>query len=230
MTSTANSTASPVRLADDDAEWVDVVDHSNNVISSARRADAHRDGLIHRAAHVMLFRRGPPLPAQLGPTSLEVLMQLRSKAKRICPECWDLSVAEHVQRGESHEAAAARGLVEELGLQEKKKWIGERLELVRGPYLREAKYITTKTRSDKVLDNEIVEVFAAEYLGEEVDGKIVFDEVEVQGVQWVRIDEAFKMMCDSPETMTDWFVDDISNIDFNAIARRVCGQPASVSR
>lgn len=70
------------------------------------RSRVHREGLWHRAASVFLFRRDGRL-----------IVQRRSAHKDVCPGAWDLSAAEHLQPGETFEQGAARGLREELGVE-----------------------------------------------------------------------------------------------------------------
>jgi len=73
----------------------------------APRARCHREGLAHAAAYGWLLDRARG----------RVLLQRRSAAKRFGPGQWDLSVAEHLEPGETHRAAVVRGLAEELGLE-----------------------------------------------------------------------------------------------------------------
>lgn len=65
----------------------------------------HATGLWHRAAHVWLFDGDGRL-----------YLQRRAPDKDACPDCWDLSVGEHLRPGEAYEQAAHRGLAEELGI------------------------------------------------------------------------------------------------------------------
>jgi hypothetical protein len=62
-------------------------------------------GLLHRAVYVWVFNLEGAL-----------LIQRRSPHKKIGPNQLDLSVAEHLQPGESFVQGAARGLAEELGI------------------------------------------------------------------------------------------------------------------
>ncbi len=69
------------------------------------RSIVHQRGDWHRAVQVFLFR-----------SNEQLLVQQRAKNKDVCPGLWDLSVAEHLQPGESYLDAAHRGLAEELGV------------------------------------------------------------------------------------------------------------------
>jgi isopentenyl-diphosphate delta-isomerase type 1 len=86
-------------------EIFDVVDEKDHVIGQAPRAQVHRDGLRHRAVHILLFnRRG------------EVFLQKRSALKDLHPHVWDSSCSGHLDSGENDSQAATRELGEELGL------------------------------------------------------------------------------------------------------------------
>jgi hypothetical protein len=51
----APSNAPPhVGVADDEAEWLDVVDETNTVVGAEQRAICHLQGLRHRAVYVLL--------------------------------------------------------------------------------------------------------------------------------------------------------------------------------
>jgi isopentenyl-diphosphate Delta-isomerase len=86
-------------------ELFDVVDESDRVIASRPRSEVHREGLRHRAAHVLVFDHAGRL-----------YVQRRALTKECSPGCWDTSAAGHVSSGEDYAAAAARELAEELGL------------------------------------------------------------------------------------------------------------------
>ncbi|MGJ3241453.1 MAG: NUDIX hydrolase [Opitutales bacterium] len=91
--------------ASTDDEWFDVVDAADRVIGRERRRIVHRDGLRHRAIHILLER---PDGA--------VLLQRRSGTKDTFPHCWDSSCSGHLDSGEDYRTAAARELAEELGI------------------------------------------------------------------------------------------------------------------
>ena len=69
------------------------------------KAEAHRTGAWHRAAHVWIVT-----------PDRRVLLQRRALVKENWPGKWDVSVAGHVGAGETAEEAAIREAREELGL------------------------------------------------------------------------------------------------------------------
>lgn len=92
----------PQSLAD---EILEVVDEHDNVVGTARRGDIHAQGLLHRAAHVLIFD-----PAG------RLYLQKRSQNKDTHPGKWTTSASGHVDPGEDYLTAARRELDEELGL------------------------------------------------------------------------------------------------------------------
>ncbi|MDX6765909.1 MAG: NUDIX domain-containing protein [Candidatus Methylacidiphilales bacterium] len=110
----------------------DIVDAQDEVVGRAPRSLVHRDGLLHRAAHIWLLRRNG-----------EILIQLRSAAKDRHPRTWDSSACGHVDSGEDYPAAAARECCEELGLS-------------RAPVLTEIAYCT----DTRELDHEFVRLYS----------------------------------------------------------------------
>src|SRR3954466_7836233 len=86
-------------------EYFDVVDESDNVIGRASRSDVHRDGLFHRAVHVLVFDSDGRL-----------FLQKRSANKDTFPGKWDSSASGHLCEGEDYDRCAVRELEEEIGL------------------------------------------------------------------------------------------------------------------
>lgn len=82
------------------------VDASDQVIGPCRRGDAHRLGLRHRSAHILVFNA-------FG----DLFLQKRSLDKDINAGLWDSSAAGHVDFGESYDDCATRELREELNIE-----------------------------------------------------------------------------------------------------------------
>lgn len=83
----------------------DIVDEQDRVIGQRPRSQVHREGLIHRAVHVMVFN-----------SSGEIFLQKRSMSKDKHPGVWDSSASGHVDSGEDYDTSAIRETREEIGL------------------------------------------------------------------------------------------------------------------
>ena len=128
------------RSADSHDEVLEVFSEEGCLIGSAPRRQVHKDGLLHRAVYCFVFNQNGDLLVQrrsfkyasrclnskhlnvcclvgtlaLFDPFLKNLKQLCSK--KIGPGLWDISVAEHLNPGETFDSAALRGLQEELGI------------------------------------------------------------------------------------------------------------------
>lgn len=83
-----------------------LVDEQGNVTGRALRSEVHGNPrLMHPVVHcIVVNARG------------DLLLQLRSRNKDVQPGRWDTSVGGHIAYGEALEAALAREMSEELGL------------------------------------------------------------------------------------------------------------------
>jgi isopentenyldiphosphate isomerase len=87
-------------------EFIDIVTKQGVPTGkSALKSDIHTKGYYHNTAHVWLYTKEG-----------YVLLAQRAATKLICPLLWDVSVAGHVDSGETIEHAAIREVMEEIGL------------------------------------------------------------------------------------------------------------------
>lgn len=86
-------------------ELLDIVDEDDSVAGSGSRKEIHQRGFCHRSVHVFLLDGEG-----------RIYLQRRALTKREHPGKWDSSASGHVLSGEGYEAAAARELLEELGI------------------------------------------------------------------------------------------------------------------
>ncbi|MBR9757831.1 MAG: NUDIX domain-containing protein [Algicola sp.] len=87
-------------------EFIDIVDASGNPTNkTALKSVIHSKGHYHNTAHLWLYTKAG-----------EILLAQRSFTKAICPGLWDVSVAGHVDAGETIEQATIRETQEEIGL------------------------------------------------------------------------------------------------------------------
>ena len=87
-------------------ELIDVLDKYGTPTGSvASKTQVHQNGFYHNTAHVWFYNyKG------------EILLQQRSAKKTFFPLLWDVSVAGHVDSGESIRQAAVRETREEIGM------------------------------------------------------------------------------------------------------------------
>ncbi len=135
------------------------------------RAQVHRGGDWHRAAHVWI----------VAPDG-RVLLQRRSLKKENHPGLWDVSAAGHLSAGEKAIDAAIRETHEELGL------TISRADLQHLGMLRESFVLNSGT----YIDNEFHEIFLVR---REIDiSSLALDPEEVAEARWVhdlRPDDTF---------------------------------------
>ena len=90
-------------------EYLDICDENGIPTGkTVSREQAHREGILHRTAHVWIARKTPG--------GHEVLLQKRSLDKESYPGLWDTSSAGHIPAGEEPLPSALREMKEELGL------------------------------------------------------------------------------------------------------------------
>ena len=93
-------------------EYLDVCDESGRPTGEiVERAVAHRDGVLHRTAHVWVIRERDG--------QVQVLLQKRSSETESFPGMYDVSSAGHIPAGVEPLPSALRELREELGIEAK---------------------------------------------------------------------------------------------------------------
>ncbi|MBQ2835918.1 MAG: NUDIX domain-containing protein [Clostridia bacterium] len=94
-------------------EYFDVLNENGEFTGEIEtREKCHEKGLWHRAIYGFIFN-------EKG----EVLLQKRSKTKKLWPGLWDITAGGHVLAGEFGEQALIREVKEELGIQIKENII-----------------------------------------------------------------------------------------------------------
>ena len=90
-------------------EYFDVCDERGTPTGEiVERSIAHRDGILHRTAHVWIVR--------MHDGRRQVLLQKRSAEKDSYPGMYDTSSAGHIPAGKEPRESALRELEEELGI------------------------------------------------------------------------------------------------------------------
>lgn len=87
-------------------ELIDIVNQNGIPTGvSVPKSEIHKKGHLHNTAHVWCYT-----------SEGYILLQQRAASKAICPLLWDVSVAGHVDAGETVEQAAIRESKEEIGI------------------------------------------------------------------------------------------------------------------
>ncbi len=87
-------------------ELIDIVDAFGKPTGqSALKSEIHKQGFYHNTAHIWFFTKKG-----------DILLAQRAESKTICPLLWDVSVAGHVDAGETIKSAAIRETQEEIDL------------------------------------------------------------------------------------------------------------------
>lgn len=140
------------------------------------RETAHREGILHRTAHLWLLRRRNE--------GVEILVQKRSANKDSFPSCYDISSAGHIPAGVDFKPSAIRELKEELGLdasEEELLYCGTRR-------IRGAKEFHGKM----FCDNQVSNVYCIWRDVEPEDCTLQMEEVEE--VRWISLEECKKQV------------------------------------
>lgn len=153
-------------------ERIDIVDKNGNPTgNSALKSEIHKNGWYHNTIHLWLYTKNG-----------DILLQQRSHKKTIHPLLWDVSVAGHIDAGETFIEAALRETKEEIGLQLKS------IDLAHiGTFLHESSY-----NSGEIKDNEFHQVYVAE-LKNSID-ELQPQENEVEALKLVTRDEFLNLL------------------------------------
>lgn len=151
-----------------------IVDESDRPVGSATKKEAWDQGLIHRIVRIMIENRKG-----------QILLQHRTPTKDIYPNCWDNSVAGHVDAGEEYEQAAVRELREELGL--------EGLD-----YAEIGRY-----RSDETWNGHRFNRFSRVY---KIKADVVparLEEGKIDDARWFSVEDVKQLLSDHPDQVSD---------------------------
>jgi isopentenyl-diphosphate Delta-isomerase len=151
-----------------------LVDDNDREIGTDTRENCHLGkGRRHRAYVVFLFHGG------------KLILQQRSRLKKLWPGSWDVSFTSHVYPGESYEQAAKRKGIQELGA-------------TFGP-LKDAYSFVYFAPQGKYAENEFCKLLVADF-----DGKVKPNQDEIMAVRWTTVKELGAELKKNPDAYTPW--------------------------
>ena len=184
--------------AEEDEERFDVLDEDGNAMGiTETRAKCHAEGIYHRAVYVFVVkgRKGQ---------SKSVLLQQRSKYKRISPLCWDLSAAEHLSAGEDYSMGAVRGVQEELGLVMDSS-------ALQGPLIPIHQRKLDLPRLG-VKDYEYVTSYLVELQEDAAIESFSPNSNEIEALRWISLEELNEEISTNPEQFTPWLLAEVDGL------------------
>jgi isopentenyl-diphosphate delta-isomerase len=167
----------PHRLVSSESEELILVDADDNEIGYRSKADCHDGGgILHRAFSLFLFNANG-----------ELLLQQRSKQKRLWPGFWSNSCCSHPRRGETLAVATMRRLGDELNV---------------SAYLEFVYHFCYEAEFGKAgSENELCHV----YLGR-LDGEVRANDSEIESTRFITADALDAELARHPERFTPWFI------------------------
>lgn len=156
-------------------EILDIVD--DNGIPTGRtieRTVAHREGVLHRTAHVWIARKKDG--------QIQILLQKRCRDKDSFPGCYDISSAGHIPAGMDYIPSALRELNEELGV------TADREELILCGQLR--KSISSEFHNLPYNDQQVCRIFLL-WMDREAE-EFTVQEEEIDSVMWMEYEACKK--------------------------------------
>lgn len=122
-------------------EYIDVTTKEGELTGKRElKSVIHKKGLYHHTSHLWLYTEDK-----------NILLAQRSSKKAICPLLWDVSVAGHIDAGETAKQAAIRETKEEIGL----KLSEDDLKLI-------GVFECFQSHDNGMIDNEFHNTFIAE--------------------------------------------------------------------
>lgn len=146
------------------------------------RTLAHRDGTLHAAVHIYIYRikRG----------KYEILLQKRADDKDSFPSCYDTSCAGHVSAGDNFITTALKELSEELGLM-----VDQNSLIFAFDQLVEKKNVF---HAKPFIDREFNKVYILNY--DAPEESFTFQREEISALKWMDSDALLKELeCKNPE-------------------------------
>ena len=176
-------------LGEEEEDQLVLVDLLDREIGSMGKLQCHREGLLHRAFSLFLYR----VRERDGQPTIQVLMQRRARGKYHSGGLLTNSVCSHPRVGEELRDAVARRVGEELGVPAN---VAGSLE-----YEEAGSFVYRCAYPRGVTEFEYDHVFVAPF-----DGRVEPDPREASRVAWVNSDEVLDDLARHPQRYTAWFL------------------------
>ena len=160
-------------------EYFDVLKENGEFTGKvATRQECHEKGLWHRAVYGFIFNNNG-----------DVLLQKRSKYKKLWPNLWDVTAGGHVLAGEFGRQAIIREIKEELGIEVNESQV---------------RYLVGSTSTNlqgNIINNHFNECYL---ITKEIDlDKIKLQEEEVSEIRWFSKQEILERINNNFDGITD---------------------------
>lgn len=163
-----------------------LVDEQDVVIGTAKKFDAHKKGLLHRAFSLFIF----------DPSTQKLLLQQRALDKYHSGGLWTNSCCSHPRKNEKTIDAVLRRTNEELGIKIPQ---GE----VEKNNLQEIGVFQYRKDFGGCIENEIDHVYI--WTTSKKDINATANKEEIESLKWINIVELGEWMSNQPEIFTAWF-------------------------
>lgn len=152
-------------------EYIDILNADGSPTGKhCLKSEIHSKGHYHNTAHVWFYN-----------TEGKILLAQRAASKTICPLLWDVSVAGHVDSGETIRQAAVRETREEIGIDISE----QQLEAI-------GVFECFQSYPNGIVDNEFHNTFIAQI--DHTVTELSLDKSEVAQVKFVTVDQFLHLL------------------------------------
>ncbi len=156
-------------------EFVVLVNEMDEPLGEMEKLQAHNLGVLHRAFSVFIFN-------EKG----EMLLQQRAVSKYHSGGLWTNACCGHPRPGEETKIAAARRLMEEMGIASEMHF--------------KNKFIYKTKFDNSLTEHELDHIFIGKF-----SGTMMLNPEEVQDYKWISTPELLIWMKQQPQSFTFWF-------------------------
>lgn len=164
-------------------DFVVLVDEHDHHIGVCEKLNAHKNGLLHRAFSVFLYRNQGDV--------LQILMQQRQRDKYHSAGLWTNTCCSHPSPGEDLDKAVMRRLYEELGIENQAN-----IDLKH-----KGSFVYKHVFHEGMIEHERDHVYVGMY-----DGDVALNTAEVCDARYWSLNEIKESYYQDPSIFTPWFM------------------------